>query len=249
MKTMIPTRPALPACRKHRSFAFTLIELLVVISIIAILAGIALPVMTIVLTNAAQTNDLANAKQVGLGLRLYSADNNGYFPTLNGATGSGTATNSNQAFLNIVPAYVPSQKIFYVRGSGWSTGQAAVELSTTTGTLQAGSNGYAYVLGLQDSWNTNFPLLADAFAQGTSPTGPGTYSSAQGQQGGVWKGRKAIVVRIDDSAKIEKVGGPGMTNQLAVYANGANTDNSSSDIFTVGSTWLPSCQVLNPETP
>lgn len=217
--------------------AFTLIELLVVISIIAILAGIALPVFSSVQTKGAQTKDLSNAKQIGLGLRLYAADNNGAFPTSDPTAGSGTAADSNGAFLNIVPTYVPSQKIFYVGGSVWSTGNAPMEYSTS-GTLMTGQNAYAYVAGLQDSWNTSFPLVADAF----SPT-IGLYSSIQGQKGGVWKGQKAIIVRIDDSATVETV----KQGDWKVYANGSNTDSSTTDIFTVGNTWLPGCKVLNPK--
>ncbi|MGB8352650.1 MAG: type II secretion system protein [Chthoniobacteraceae bacterium] len=231
MKTITPVQwPAFPVFRKNRPVAFTLIELLVVISIIAILAGIALPVMTIVQIHAAQTRDLSNAKQVGLGLRLYAADNNGFFPT--------AATSANSAFLNVVPVYVPSQKLFYLAGSGWSTGNHAVEYGTS-GTLAAGQNNYAYVSGLQDSNNSNYPLMADGFTSGS----PGVYNSVQGTKGGVWKGTKAIVVRVDDSVTIEAVS----NTDYKVNANGANTDSPSTDIFTPGVTWMPSATVLNPQ--
>ena len=61
--------------------AFTLIELLVVITIIAILASIALPVFNGVTERANQTKDLSNAKQIGLALKLFASDNNGAFPS------------------------------------------------------------------------------------------------------------------------------------------------------------------------
>ena len=70
---------------KKTNTAFTLIELLVVITIIAILASIALPVFNGVTERANQTKDLSNAKQVGLALKLFAADNNGFFPSKNPA--------------------------------------------------------------------------------------------------------------------------------------------------------------------
>jgi len=229
---------------KKFNIAFTLIELLVVISIIAILAGIALPVFTSVQTKGNQAKDLSNARQIGLGLRLYASDNSGNFPTTDPTTGN-SANDANAAYLNIVPTYIPSQKIFWLAGSGWSTGTHPTELSVTTGTLAAGQNNFAYVSGLTDTSNTNFPLLADGFDAGTGKLGPGLYNTIKGTKGGVWNGTKAIVIRVDDSATIETVSG----TPPKVMANGANTDDSTQDIFKVGAGWLPGCSILNPNTP
>ena len=215
--------------KKRRVTGITLVELLVVIVIVVILAGLAFPGGGGVQTKSGQAKDLSNAKQIGLGLRLYAADHNGVFPT--------SATSANAAYLHIVPDYVPTQKIFWLANSVWSTGSHAIEFSSS-GTLAAGQNNYAYVSGLKDSDNANYPLIADGFNEGV----PGVYNSVQGTKGGVYKGRKAIVVRVDDSAAIESVG-----SDYRVHANGANTDNSSVDIFTTGATWMPWARVLNPE--
>ena len=222
---------------KRSSAAFTLIELLVVISIIVVLAGIALPVYTQVQERGAQTKDLSNAKQIALGLKLYAGDNDGQFPVV----GAGGA--SNDAFAKLVPQYVPTEKIFYLAKSKWTPAQPDEVFGTNpdgspaSTNLVAGENHFAYVNNLTDTSNPNFPLVADGFAAGT----PGTYTNDETAKGVVWKGKKAIVVRADLSANIEKC-----NNLFKVM--GKTRTGQDADIFASSNTWLGATQTpLNPK--
>jgi len=81
--------------------AFTLIELLVVVAVIAILAGLALPVFTSVQERARITQDLSNLRQLGIATQTYLNDNDGLFflPTVDWMK-------------DLNPKYSPAWKIF-----------------------------------------------------------------------------------------------------------------------------------------
>ena len=158
--------------KKHQA-AFTLIELLVVITIIAILASIALPVFNGVTERANQTKDLSNGKQIGLAAKLFATDNNGNFPSKAPSADYTSATDlasggvSNDAFWWLFPNYLQSEDIFVVSGSKWSIGVDnkidPATASSRVDTLKAGENNYAYIAGLTDTSNPAFPLIADGF--------------------------------------------------------------------------------------
>ena len=237
-----------PPRRSARTAAFTLVELLVVITIIGILAGIALPVYNGVTERANQTKALAQAKQIGLALKLYSGDHDGIFPnkvvdTATGLPGDTDITTANQAFRQLFPNYVNQEKIFYVGKSKFTPKQP--DENTTDGqVLKAGENHFAYVTNLTDTSNAAFPLVADGFA---TVGGDPAWTDVEDAKGGVWKGKKAIVLRVDQSAEILTLGAVGAMKFRATRPGDA-TKNLFAPDPAATNPWLSAAQKpLNPE--
>ena len=211
---------------------FTLIELLVVISIIAVLAGFAVPAAMIVKEKGDQLNDLNNGRQIYLGLKLFASDNDGRFPWADydattgapSAAGGAVVSNANTAYQSICPQYIQKRSVFYLGKSGWTVNKPD-ETAVAAPLVAAGDNAYAYVPGLNDNSNPNFPLVADGFS-----TTVGAYTNvAATPKGCVWKGKVALVVRVDGGARLEKC-------NPAFKVIGSPTQP---DIFAVGANWIP----------
>ncbi|MBA2623208.1 MAG: hypothetical protein H0U88_06250 [Chthoniobacterales bacterium] len=185
----------------------------------------------------AQTKDLSNAKQIGLACKLYATDNDGKFPDMNGQVDLPTAllvsgATSNQAFALLIPDYLPSEKLFYVAKSAWSSQAPDENFIAPADRLEAKTNNYAYVKGLNDTSNPNFPLIADAPESAAT-----TYTTDQAAKGGVWKGKKAIVVRTDQSGAVEKCTVSTAPASIVKGPVGA-ASGVQDDIFKPAATWL-----------
>jgi len=236
--------------------AFTLIELLIVVTIIAVLASIALPAFNGVKERGDQTKDLSNAKQIALALRQFAIDNNGQYPShppaASYSTAAGLPTNSNDAYWWLFPSadqtgYLQSEQIFAVPGSAYTKANPDNHLdapggATRTFTLAAGENAYAYVAGLTDTSNPTFPILADGFSATV-----GTYDTNKSNVGGVWAAKKAIVAFCDGSGQIVRV------NLTDHQVKRTDSSGAQANMFagTGDGTWLDSTNnpILNPVPP
>jgi prepilin-type N-terminal cleavage/methylation domain-containing protein len=237
---------------KSYPHAFTLIELLVVIAIIAVLASIALPVFSSVQERGAQTKDLSNAKQIALACKLYAADNEGKYPDKDGTVDPPVpltnGSTSNQAFAVLIPTYLPTEKLFYLGKSAWSPTVPDEKTTVPADRCEASTNNFAYEMGMTETSHPSFPLIADAPNTGGLSA---VYKTDQTQKGGVWKGRKAIIIRCDQSGTVEtcKVNSGAGTATV----EGPTGGSTNTDIFAPnGTSWISSSggnALLLPNTP
>ena len=181
---------------------FTLVELLVVIAIIVALAALATPAIFKALGRAAMAESVSNGHQVKITMDLFAMDNDGVYPSEDSADFYGTgSTTSNDLFKQLFASgSTNSEKIFWVKGSQMCNKAKPDDVTTTGGgfsqpkTLEAGDCGWAMLEDQPQPLNPSRPLIFDS-----PPTGEGKLFDGE-----LW-GLKAIVVRIDGSAKPERL--------------------------------------------
>jgi len=167
--------------------SFTLVELLVVISIIGLLAGMAVPAIQGGLDKAKQQVDVSNARQVGMILFSDANDNEGTYST-NGTT-------SLMVFTNLIgKGALSSTKV--LAGQGYPA-------AGSTSSISASNIAMAYVSGLTTSDDGQTPVL---ISKGLS-TINATQSLSDIKTG--WKTKGIVVYRVGNSAEFLKSGNGG----------------------------------------
>lgn len=191
----------------QRNQGFTLIELLVVITIIAILASLAVPTFSKIQERGNMTKGVNNCRQIITTLRIYSSDNNGNYPdnaTVDDGSGGGggAVTTANDAFRQLfVGGQATDEKIFGCPASanGNPDGNIGTAASSFTEAVKAGENHWAMTANLNDSASGSIPLVFEnPVSGGANPTWD-TDAAGRSTAGRTWSGGKVIVGMNDSS--------------------------------------------------
>ncbi len=219
---------------------FTLIELLVVITIIAILASLAVPTFNVIQDMANQTSTSNNCRQIIMAMKIFANDNNSIYPdTYNNPQTGGPAINANDAFRVLIQEdIIQDERIFGAKASMFMPDGNIGTAPSFDQALQAGENHWALTQGQTTSSNGIMPLV---FENPLAPSWPPQWNcDAAGtpRPGRSWRGGKIIIGRNDNSVNVEQLAtkrGP---------AVGPKAMAGGYDIFTVASQNMPQ-QVLN----
>lgn len=173
---------------KDKANSFTLVELLVVVSIIGILAGLAIPGIQSGLDKAKQQVDVSNIRQCGLILFADANDNEGVFST--------NASSSLEVFRDLI-AKGQLNNVKVLAGNGFRA-------ATGTNSLVADNVAWAYVRGLSTSDDGMIPLLLSKGITALQDVVP----LARITTG--WKQKGVVVYRVGNSAEFLRSGAAGV---------------------------------------
>lgn len=218
---------------------FTLIELLVVITIIAILASLAVPAFQKVQEKANMSKGINNCRQIIITLRLYSPDASGNYPDQamsggggGGGGGSGSANVSNDIFRQLFIAGVANDEmIFGCPGTkdGNPDGNIGKNDPQFAEALKQNENHWAMTTGLTDSSPSSFPVVYENPAGGDWPS-PTWNCDAAGTNtlGRSWSGGKVIVGMNDGSVTTQScTATKGPANELGGQSVSTRTQTDS----------------------
>ncbi|HTG51401.1 MAG TPA: hypothetical protein VMA33_00970 [Candidatus Tectomicrobia bacterium] len=199
--------------RSNKSFTPPPTSELIVLIVIPVVVIALLPLaISLAKRRDKQIKDLSNARQIAVALENFATDHDGEFPNKEPAADYATADDltgankSNDAFWWLLPIYLTREDVFAVSGSGWSRTAPDNKLDITgsaerTDTLRQGECAYLYIAGLTKASNPEFPMLADA---GTA-NDVTVYTNKRNDKGGVWHGKKAVILFVDGGGRIMDV--------------------------------------------
>ncbi|MHB1082844.1 MAG: type II secretion system protein [Prosthecobacter sp.] len=216
--------------KTKRNHAFTLIELLVVITIIAILAGLAVPTYTYVQMLANQARGVNNAKQLIIAMKLFSKDHSSQYPdsVSNPLTGC-LAQNANDAFRLMIQEKIVTDERIFGCPAGFNPDGSLGQSPNYGNALMPGENHWAMTGNQTDTTVGNMPLVFENPASLSWPPLWNADMAGKIAPGRTWSGGRIIIGRNDGSVAVETLADTKGMVGPKVMAGGMNLFTQASD--------------------
>jgi len=195
MNEILPMIKMIRGLKKLSANSITLVELLVVISIIGLLAGLAVPAIQGGLDKAKQGVDVSNARQLGIIFFSEANDNNGIY-RVNGDLTNTTAANN---FLSIIQGMCSNGLL----GSAKILSGQGVVPAVSTNLITAANIAFGYTPNLTTSDDGQIPLI---LTKGPTSLAQSNIVLANTYP---WKTKGIVVYRLGNSAEFIKSGANG----------------------------------------
>lgn len=198
--------------RKGLKKGFTLIELLVVITIIAILASLAVPTFGRIQERGNITKGISNARQIITALRIYSSDHSGNYPDValdqdsgSGDTEGGDTSTANGVFrILFTEQILDNEMIFGCPVSRYGNPDGKVG-SDSAQAVQKNENHWAFTTGASDSASGSLPLVYENAVNNTWDPSWDPKLAGTNAPGRSWSGGKVIIGQNDSSVALQQL--------------------------------------------
>jgi type II secretory pathway pseudopilin PulG len=149
-----------PRCSTKRNVAITLLEIGVVIVVLAILTAVVLPFLATTKRTSSRIGCVQNLKQIGLAYRIWSGDNNDFFPmgisVTNGGSLEAVRMGDVATTFQVMSNELSTPKILVCRGDGIERGDT--NRMPATDFSKVSNSNISYFVGV-DVTNDANPLL------------------------------------------------------------------------------------------
>ena len=222
---------------------FTLIELLVVITIIAILASLAVPTFGRIQERGNITKGISNARQIITALRIYSSDHSGNYPDIalegDDEGGTGSSNTANGVFRKLFEEQIlDNEMVFGCPVSRYGNPDGAVGTNGDKA-VQKNENHWAFTTGASDSASGSLPLVYENAVNNTwDPTWDPKLAGTNAP-GRAWSGGKVIIGQNDSSVAMQQIDDKNQASKLKggddnLFARFSSSEGSDGAFNTVG---------------
>jgi prepilin-type N-terminal cleavage/methylation domain-containing protein len=183
---------------------FTLLELLALITVVAILAAMAIPAFNLIQDMGNQTSTASNCRQIIMAMKIFANDNNTRYPEA--YTGDSQVRTSNDAFrVLFIKDIIQDERIFGAKASKFVANCNIGSAPNFEQAVATDENHWALTPGQTQDSSGIMPLVYENPAVPSWPPKWNCDAAGQRVPGRTWRGGKIVIGRNDNSVNVEQL--------------------------------------------